>query len=111
MKRSKANLSTFDKKHSKIDLDDVDSWLPPEAQLFLSKAIAARGRRQVAEAANSDDGDSGEWQEMPKVGKDYHLLKELGLLEVGGVESSENESPEGPDESEDPEGEGVSFYY
>ena len=83
----------------------------PEAQLFLSKAIAAKGWSQLAEDADSDDGGSGEWQEMPKFGKDYLLLKELGLLEAGGVESSAKESPEDPDESEDPEGEGVPFYY
>ena len=111
MKSSKSNSFKGNKKYSKIDLEDVDRWLPPEAQLFLSKAIAASGWSQLAEATDSDDGGSGEWQEMPKHGQDYHLLKDLGLLEAGGVESLEKEASEVADESEDPEGEWVSFYY
>ena len=82
MKTEKANLDRGNEKYSKIDLADVDSWLPPEAALFLSKTIAARGWSQLSEAVDSNGGDAAEWDDMPKVARDYHLLMELELLET-----------------------------
>ena len=36
--------------YSKIDLENVDSWLPPEVGISLSKMIAARNRSQLEDA-------------------------------------------------------------
>ena len=108
MKTEKANLDRGNEKYSKIDLADVDSWLPSEAALFLSKTIAARGWSQLSEAVDSNGGDAAEWDDMPKVARDYHLLMELELLETDrGCPPVEKNSAE----VGRPEGESVPFYY
>lgn len=108
MNTEKANLDAGNEKYSKIDLDDVDSWLPPETVSFLSKVIAARGWSQLSEAVDSNGGDAAEWGEMPKVARDYHLLLELELLETHtACLPAEEDSAEGGDL----EGESVPFYY
>ena len=106
----------------------MDSWLPPEAALFLSKATAAQGWSQLEEAVDSGepvlDGDpvSAEWKDMPKTGRDYHILMDLDFLEIGVVDSMDGgdqtpvDSPDGEsevvlEESKGSEGEGVPFYY
>ena len=121
-------LGGGNENYNKIDLDDVDSWLPPEAALFLSKAIAAQGWSQLEEAVDSGepalDGDpvSAEWEDMPKTGRDSHILMDLDFLEIGVVDSTDGDdqtpgdSPDGEsevvgEESKDSEGEGVPFYY
>ena len=128
METEYSNLDGGNESYSKIDLNDVDSWLPPEAALFLSKAIAAQGWSQLAEAVDSgepiEDGDpvSAEWEGMPKMGRDYHIMLDLDFLEIGVVDSTDGDdqtpgdSPDGEsevvrEESKDSEGEGVPFYY
>ena len=111
------NLSGGEERHSRIDLEDVDSWLPESAQDSLSEIVAARGRRQFAGASGVDVVDTGsesllaEWRDMPDAGKGYHLLKRLGLLEVSGADWSRGEdgavdtlSDEKPVVGEDEEG-------
>ena len=111
MNMEKPDLYGGIKKYSKVDLEDVDSWLPPDTALFLAKTIAARGWSQLSEAVSSNSGDTAEWQEMPKVARDYHGLLEMELLEVSGVELGGEVPPEVSDESGGAGGESVPFYY
>ena len=93
MSTDDANLNGGKNKYSKIDLDNVDSWLPEEVQRSLARMLAAQGRRQLSEATGVDDGSSdsegflSEWGDMPQVGREYHLMDRLGLLEIGEVDS------------------------
>ena len=105
--------------------------MPESAQMALSMILAARGRRQLASASDVDESGAGsesfqaEWEGMPQSGKEYQLLKQLGLLEIGGMESLDEEdvtlepSPDtGPEDKGDESGglgesgrEGVPHYY
>ena len=47
----KANLGREERQeYSKIDLENVDSWLPGKVAGFLAKMIAARNRKQLEES-------------------------------------------------------------
>jgi hypothetical protein len=114
MTRRKANLDGGKQNYNKIDLENVDSWLPEDVQRSLAKIIAARGRRRLGEASGVDEPSTGseaflpEWEDMPQSGKQYQLMKRLGLLEVGGVDSLTG--VEG-DEDGKSDGEGAPYYY
>ena len=61
MGTGKANPGGAERKHSKLDLENVDSWLPPEVAPSLARMIAARNRKQLrdGDAASSYAYDTG----------------------------------------------------
>lgn len=123
MGSGKEDLDGGKKSYSKIDLEDVDSYLPPAAALFLSKALSSRGWGQLREARGLDAGEvAAEWEDLPKAAGDYLRSLDSGLLKRGGADSRDESGPvpeDSPDggssliqeESGEIEGEGVPFYY
>ena len=108
MKTEKANLDEGNEKYSKIDLANVDSYMPQKASLFLSRTISGRCWSQIPEAGDSNGANAAEWEGMPKVARDYHLQMELDLLESEVVQLPVED---GPAEGGDAAGESVPFYY
>lgn len=128
MNPEKANLDGGKGNYSKIDLDNVDSYMPANVQYFLSKMTAAGCRRELPENSDANepatvqDALRAEWENMPTVSKQYQEMKRLGLLEIGGLDSlGGGEVSSGPflegqpirrrDEDSERGGESVPHYY
>ena len=102
MKPSKANPDDENKIHSKIDLEDLNSWLPPEVERSLTRMIASRNRKQLeggagassretdmdALAADRDGPPEPDGGGGPSFGPEFPG--------PGTVESPEARPPEGP---------------
>ena len=113
-----SNRERGNQKYSKVDLDDIDSWLPPDVALSLARMIAHRARKQHQASLEADG--SGEWEDMPQVGRDYHAMLASGSLEpeeadVDGGELEVIPLNEGVvedcDDAGDSPAEEVPFYY
>ena len=118
MRAGESNRERDNKKYSKIDLDDIDSWLPPDVAQSLARMIASRNRKQHGAGLEADG--AREWKDMPQVGRDYHALLASGSLEpeeanVDGGELEVSPLNEGVVEDRDDAGdspaEEVPFYY
>ncbi len=100
MKTGKANSGGDNETYSKIDLADVDSWLPPEVARSLSRMIAARNRKDLEEgiAANSYaydvDALGVEQDDRPPSDGDHRILSGSEPLALEFVESAEVGRPE-----------------
>ena len=101
MGTGKANSSGGDnERYSKIDLEDVDSWLPPEVDRFLARMIAARNRKQLEDGIDEgscaiDLGALGVEQDDPPPSDGGHrILSGSEPLALDFVESSEVGTPE-----------------
>ncbi len=75
---------TDNEKYSKIDLDNIDSWLPHEVALSLARIVSFRNRKQYE--AGLEAGASREWEDMPQVGRNYHAQLDSGPHEPEGPE-------------------------
>ena len=102
-----ANPDGEDTQYSKINLEDVDSWLPPEIALSLSRMIAARNRKDLEEGISPvshaiDLAAPGIEPEGPSLAKgDRHILPGSEFLVPDSVESSEVGPPEAAVPSDD----------
>lgn len=100
MVTGKTNSGGDNERYSKIDLLDVDSWLPPEVARSLSKMIAARNRKDLEEgiAANSYaynvDALGVEQDDPPPSDGDHRILSGSEPLALEFVESAEVGRPE-----------------
>ena len=100
MGTGKANPGGAERKHSKLDLENVDSWLPPEVAPSLSRMIAARNRKQLrdGDAASSyayDTGARGVERDDPSGSDDdYRTLLCWESLAAGCAESPEDDLQE-----------------
>ena len=121
MDAGESNKDRANEKYSKIDLEDIDSWLPPEVGQSIARMIASRNRKQCG--AGLEAGDSVEWEDMPQVGRDYHALLVSNSASPDPQDDEEPGSGEptasrldegrvkGQEEPGDSPGDEIPFYY
>ena len=131
METGKANLGGDNDRYSNIDLENVESWLPPEVARSLSRMIAVRNRKQLEDsiAASSCaidlDALDVEREALPAVDGDHHVLSKSEFLTLDCAETSEvgmseavvipdsqvdGEIVEGGGELDDSLGDGIPFF-
>ena len=85
-------------RYSNIDLENVDSWLPPEVAQSLARMIAARNRKQLEESiaassyAYDVDSRSVARDDSSSADGDYRTLLRPDLPILTGSGSSEVDS-------------------